>query len=105
MPQCALSFVFVSVSSPYEITDRWAREGGDEALAKGLNIEGSSTPAIFSEMIPSPDISDCMKIATYNVNGIKSRLSNLLAWLEREKPDIACLQELKAPDAAFPSLA
>ena len=46
-----------------------------------------------------------MKIATYNVNGIKSRLSNLLAWLEREQPDIACLQELKAPDAAFPSLA
>jgi exodeoxyribonuclease-3 len=46
-----------------------------------------------------------MKIATYNVNGIKSRLSNLLAWLERERPDIACLQELKSPDAAFPSLA
>src|SRR5262249_50076999 len=33
------------------------------------------------------------------------RLSNLLAWLEREQPDIACLQELKSPDAAFPSLA
>src|SRR4051794_8000948 len=46
-----------------------------------------------------------MKVATYNVNGIKSRLSNLLTWLEREHPDIACLQELKAPDAAFPSLA
>lgn len=46
-----------------------------------------------------------MRIATYNVNGIKSRLSNLLSWLEREQPDVACLQELKAPDAAFPSLA
>ena len=46
-----------------------------------------------------------MKIATYNVNGIKSRLSNLLAWLEREQPDIACLQELKTPDGTFPSLA
>src|SRR5881227_3176204 len=45
-----------------------------------------------------------MKIATYNVNGIRSRLPNLLAWLEREQPDIACLQELKAPDEAFPSL-
>ena len=43
-----------------------------------------------------------MKIATFNVNGIKSRLTNLLAWLEREQPDIACLQELKAADAAFP---
>src|SRR6185369_7934110 len=48
---------------------------------------------------------DRMKIATYNVNGIKSRLSNLLAWLERETPDIACLQELKALDGAFPASA
>lgn len=43
-----------------------------------------------------------MKIATFNVNGIKSRLPNLLAWLERERPDIACLQELKAVHDAFP---
>ncbi|TFZ08119.1 exodeoxyribonuclease III [Ramlibacter humi] len=43
-----------------------------------------------------------MKIATYNVNGIKSRLANLLEWLEREQPDVACLQELKALDTAFP---
>jgi exodeoxyribonuclease-3 len=43
-----------------------------------------------------------MKIATYNVNGVRSRLQNLLAWLERERPDVACLQELKAPDEAFP---
>ena len=46
-----------------------------------------------------------MKIATYNVNGIKGRLPNLLAWLERERPDVACLQELKAEDAAFPARA
>jgi exodeoxyribonuclease III len=43
-----------------------------------------------------------MKIATYNVNGIGSRLPRLLEWLERESPDIACLQELKAPDQKFP---
>lgn len=43
-----------------------------------------------------------MKIATFNVNGIRSRLDHLLAWLEREAPDIACLQELKSTDAAFP---
>ncbi len=43
------------------------------------------------------------KVATYNVNGIKSRLPNLLEWLEREQPDVACLQELKALDAAFPA--
>ena len=46
-----------------------------------------------------------MKLATFNVNGIKSRLPNLLAWLERERPDIASLQELKALDAAFPTAA
>lgn len=43
-----------------------------------------------------------MKIATYNVNGIKARLPNLLEWLERERPDVACLQELKALDGDFP---
>lgn len=43
-----------------------------------------------------------MKVATFNVNGIRSRLQPLLAWLAKEQPDIACLQELKAPDEAFP---
>jgi exodeoxyribonuclease III len=43
-----------------------------------------------------------MKIATFNVNGIKTRLPNLLQWLERERPDVACLQELKALDGMFP---
>ena len=43
-----------------------------------------------------------MRIATYNVNGIRSRLGNLLAWLAREQPNVACLQELKAPDEGFP---
>ena len=43
-----------------------------------------------------------LKIATFNVNGIRSRLAPLLQWLEKEQPDIACLQELKAPDDAFP---
>jgi len=43
-----------------------------------------------------------LKIATFNINGIRSRLPILLEWLEREAPDIACLQELKAPDKGFP---
>jgi len=45
-----------------------------------------------------------MKIATYNVNGIKSRLGQLVGWLEREQPDVACLQELKATSETFPML-
>lgn len=43
-----------------------------------------------------------MKIATFNINGIRARLDALLAWLEKEAPDIVCLQELKAADTAFP---
>lgn len=43
-----------------------------------------------------------MKIATYNVNGITARLPVLLRWLEESAPDVACLQELKAPEEKFP---
>ncbi len=43
-----------------------------------------------------------MKIATFNINGIRSRLANLLEYLEREAPDVVCLQELKALDTQFP---
>ena len=46
-----------------------------------------------------------LRIATFNVNGIQTRLPHLLQWLQREQPDIACLQELKATDAAFPAAA
>lgn len=43
-----------------------------------------------------------MKIATFNINNINSRLANLLAWLAASKPDVVCLQELKATDTTFP---
>lgn len=43
-----------------------------------------------------------LKVATFNVNGVRTRLPHLLQWLEREQPDVACLQELKATDSAFP---
>ena len=46
-----------------------------------------------------------MKIATWNVNSIKARLENALAWLKQDDPDIACLQELKCEDHAFPAAA
>jgi exodeoxyribonuclease-3 len=46
-----------------------------------------------------------MLIATFNVNGITSRLPALLAWLEEKQPDVACLQELKAPQEKFPEQA
>ncbi|MCC8427071.1 exodeoxyribonuclease III [Mucilaginibacter sp. UR6-11] len=46
-----------------------------------------------------------MKIATYNVNGVNGRLPVLLRWLEETRPDVVCLQELKAPQEKFPEQA
>lgn len=43
-----------------------------------------------------------MKIATFNVNGVNGRLPVLLRWLQLSRPDIVCLQELKAPQEKFP---
>ena len=43
-----------------------------------------------------------MKLATYNLNGIRARLPRLIEWLDREKPDVVCLQELKCADEALP---
>ena len=44
-----------------------------------------------------------MKIATFNINNVNKRLPNLLAWLEKARPDVACLQELKAEQRSFPA--
>jgi exodeoxyribonuclease III len=46
-----------------------------------------------------------MKIATFNINNINKRLANLLSWLDAAKPDVVCLQELKATDREFPQAA
>ena len=45
-----------------------------------------------------------MKIATWNINGIKARHDNVIAWLKEAAPDIACLQEIKSVDEAFPRM-
>ena len=47
----------------------------------------------------------CLRIASYNINGINSRLHVLTRWLEEFRPDIVGLQELKCPDEAFPGAA
>jgi len=44
-----------------------------------------------------------MKIATWNINGVKARIENVVAWLKEASPDIACLQEIKSMTEAFPS--
>ena len=44
-----------------------------------------------------------MRLATWNVNSLKVRLTHLLDWLGRERPDLVCLQETKTEDANFPA--
>ena len=44
-----------------------------------------------------------IRVATWNINGIKARLPVLLEWLKQDEPDIVCLQEVKSVDEAFPS--
>ncbi|WP_094561053.1 exodeoxyribonuclease III [Synechococcus sp. 8F6] len=46
-----------------------------------------------------------MRIATWNVNSVRTRLDQVLAWLEQERPDVLCLQETKVTDELFPQQA
>jgi exodeoxyribonuclease-3 len=43
-----------------------------------------------------------MKIASFNINGVKARLPRLVEWLEETRPTVACLQEIKSQDEGFP---
>jgi exodeoxyribonuclease III len=44
-----------------------------------------------------------MRIATWNINGAKARLEGALTWLKESKPDVACFQEIKSSNEAFPA--
>ena len=44
-----------------------------------------------------------MRIATWNINGVKARIENLLRWLSEAAPEVVCLQEIKCADEAFPA--
>ena len=43
-----------------------------------------------------------MKIATWNINGVRARLDGAVAWLKDVQPDVLCFQEIKTEDASFP---
>jgi exodeoxyribonuclease III len=43
-----------------------------------------------------------MKIVTWNINGVRARIDNLIAWLRESAPDVVCLQEIKCQDESFP---
>ncbi len=44
-----------------------------------------------------------LKLATFNINGVKARLEGVCAWLDQARPDLVCLQEIKSQDAGFPA--
>jgi exodeoxyribonuclease-3 len=46
-----------------------------------------------------------MKIATWNINGVKARIDSLTTWLRDAQPDVVCLQEIKSVEEAFPAAA
>mgnify|MGYP000334829619 CR=1 FL=1 len=45
-----------------------------------------------------------MKLATWNVNGVRARATELVRWIDREEPDVICLQEIKAGPAQVPAM-
>ena len=44
-----------------------------------------------------------MRIATFNINGVRARIEALTAWLKEAEPDVVCLQEIKTIDEGFPT--
>jgi exodeoxyribonuclease III len=77
-----------------------ATEWGLERLARRLaDLDAAARAPVARRRRPQAT----MKIATFNINNVNRRLPNLLAWLSSAKPGVACLQELKSPDEAFPA--
>ena len=68
----------------------------------GLVTRRSAAQSRILRFARVPASQGSMKLATYNLNGIRARLPRLLEWLEREKPDVVCLQELKCADESLP---
>ncbi len=82
-----------------------AREWQLERLAQRLDeLRGASR----AETVTAPrrgGTRQVLKIATFNVNNVNRRLRNLVGWLGNSQPNVACLQELKCTDNAFPAAA
>jgi exodeoxyribonuclease III len=60
-------------------------------------------PDVVAVQVSLYNASPAMKIASFNINGIKARLPRLIEWLQETQPDAACLQEVKSQDEGFPA--
>src|SRR5690606_33122955 len=59
-----------------------------------------AVPASASKV--RPERTAILRIASFNINGVRARLPRLLEWLEERRPTVACLQEIKCQDDSFP---
>lgn len=88
MTTCQAAFAIYAIHWP-ERAKNWRNHG---ACAWG-SAQAHEVQSVYTAR---------MRIATFNVNGIGARLPALLQWLEETRPDVVCLQELKAPQEKFP---
>jgi len=80
-----------------ELALSWGLASLSDRLAE-LAAKAESRPRAKAVCAPP------LRIATFNINNVNRRLANLLGWLARAKPDVVCLQELKARTTAFPQV-
>jgi exodeoxyribonuclease-3 len=74
----------------------------DPALLFGTRNGFPGANKHYNAIRTGHEVSYTMKIATWNVNGIRARETQFCDWLERDRPDVVCLQELKAEPAQIP---
>ena len=67
-----------------------------------LDSRQSATLARTLPIAPARHMMPPMKIASFNINGVKARIEALTAWLQQAQPDLAVLQEIKTVDEGFP---
>ncbi|HET6194548.1 MAG TPA: exodeoxyribonuclease III, partial [Acetobacteraceae bacterium] len=89
----------------WDLAAALAHDWGLAQLARRLTELAGSEARPASRPSSRRRAGPSLKIATFNINNVNRRLPNLLAWLRESKPAVACLQELKAADEAFPEAA
>jgi exodeoxyribonuclease III len=88
-------------------TTRVHRDGHPDTTAKGEAIVQANIPPQPAVTDPAPantgPPTPTITVATWNVNGIRARQSEVRQWIERERPGVVCLQELKATSDQVPA--
>ena len=77
----------------------------NNVLDQPLNVPYSNSACLLPDdniVLKLPKETQFLKIATWNVNSIRTRLPTLLNWLTENNPQIVCIQETKVEDSLFP---